>query len=228
MIGRLKNNFLSMYEKGFIHVLIVIAVTLFIGVGGYFFIEQKKDVSEVTELSVVQPEATTTSPTLPISPSTSTLQKPIPDSVYSKPSTQVSSQNYTEPVTTNTTSSVNYTNVRGPVFYPNTTNVTNTLSPSIKSLEPASGKIGSVVIVQGVGFDASQNVVQFGGGYVGYADSADGTTLSFVVPAEEVDCHPSGTPCYDIQNFQVTPGTYNISISNKHGTSNTVSFTVVQ
>ena len=56
--------------------------------------------------------------------------------------------------------------------------------------------------------------------------SADGPTLTFVVPAEQDECHPSGNPCLEIRNIPVTVGVYDVYVINANGTSNKLKFTV--
>src|SRR3989344_7752242 len=92
--------------------------------------------------------------------------------------------------------------------------------PLLQGLSPSSGNIGTSVTIVGSGFVDSQNVVRFGTDYSGYLNSADGATLTFVVPAEQDECHPGGSPCYEIRNIPVTAGRYEVYVMNTNGESN--------
>ncbi|OGF69956.1 hypothetical protein A3C75_01275 [Candidatus Giovannonibacteria bacterium RIFCSPHIGHO2_02_FULL_44_31] len=96
----------------------------------------------------------------------------------------------------------------------------NKVSPQIYNLSPSSSTIGTSVTIKGSGFTATQNVVRFGTDYSGYLNSADGVTLSFAVPAEQDECHPGGSPCYEIRNIPVTAGRYEVYVMNTNGESN--------
>lgn len=114
--------------------------------------------------------------------------------------------------------------------------------PKITSLAPTSGPVGAVVTIKGVNFDATTNVITFGpssgrhhvdgtpDNQIEAHPSADGKTLTFLVPASG----PSGQLC-DQSNKCVTvaavhtkPGAYEVSIVNKNGLSNITTFTVTE
>lgn len=99
-----------------------------------------------------------------------------------------------------------------------------TNSPSITSLQPASGPVGTQVTVMGTGFTSTDNTVKFGVGYIKNIVS-NGTTIIFMVPDGLDLCLPSGGPCPGAFP-RVSPGNYNISLVNANGTSNAVLFTV--
>jgi len=92
--------------------------------------------------------------------------------------------------------------------------------PSISSLDPAAGPAGTMVTVSGKGFlptsgngsaaDFGGNTVHLGSQVIRNQNSEDGLTLRFQVPAD------------------IAAGTYNVSISNENGASNTVTFTVTR
>lgn len=87
------------------------------------------------------------------------------------------------------------------------------------------GAVGSTATVHGSGFTATNNTINFGAGAIQNISSSDGATLTFTVPsAVGAACNP-GTACPMYAIF-ITPGTYNVSVTNANGTSNTVSFTV--
>ncbi|OGG50350.1 hypothetical protein A2704_05400 [Candidatus Kaiserbacteria bacterium RIFCSPHIGHO2_01_FULL_54_36b] len=91
-------------------------------------------------------------------------------------------------------------------------------TPNIQYLSPVSGAVGSTVTIYGSGFSQTGNTVRFGTSIVSTnVSSYDGRTLTFIVPS-----YLSGYP-----SQVVTPGSYNVSISNSMGqTSNSVPFTV--
>jgi peptidoglycan hydrolase-like protein with peptidoglycan-binding domain len=93
----------------------------------------------------------------------------------------------------------------------------------IQSLSPSAGAVGTSVTVSGSGF-TSDNTILFGSGALVHVASNDGSTLTFTVPgALNPLCYYSG--CM-LPSQETMPGTYNVSIQNSNGTTNTVSFTV--
>lgn len=109
-------------------------------------------------------------------------------------------------------------------------NVTPSSSPSLATLAPASGPVGTTVAVTGGGFTRSANSVKFGRGYINGLESSDGLTLRFTVPEGLNLCPPAmnqtaPAPCPGAYP-RVTPGPYAISIMNLNGTSTTLAFVV--
>jgi len=92
-----------------------------------------------------------------------------------------------------------------PSTYP-TTPYTIGNAPTVGSLSIYTGVTGTIVNIQGSNFDQYTNAVRFGGVSVNASSNA-GTQLSFVIPA-------------------VAPGTYQVSVQNARGTSNSMPFTV--
>jgi len=87
-------------------------------------------------------------------------------------------------------------------------------APTITSLSQNTGTPGSTVTVYGVGFDAYNNTVNFGGTALSNIPSYGGTSLTFTVPSVYYSSYsPAGT-------------TLQLSVSNGRGASNTVSFTM--
>ena len=81
-------------------------------------------------------------------------------------------------------------------------------APHIDSLSPVSAPFNSTVTINGSGFTPTGNQVKSGSVIIGLnLSSADGKTLSFIVP-------------------DVSPGTYPVSVQNANGNSNEMSFTV--
>lgn len=112
--------------------------------------------------------------------------------------------------------------------------------PKLASLSPMSGKVGTVVTIKGMNFDKDSNIITFGAtmglhhrdgtpdNQIESHGSADGKTLTFLVPASEA----SGELCDQNNVCKVyhTVGTkleaHPITVINKNGLSNTLSFTV--
>ena len=103
------------------------------------------------------------------------------------------------------------------------------IQPTITSMKPNSGGVGSSVTITGNGFTATGNKIQFGNlgvennpKYI--FNSSDEKTITFTVPLSNfLACWASGceAPAYLTQ-----PGKYEVSVINDNGTSNQVLFTV--
>jgi len=78
--------------------------------------------------------------------------------------------------------------------------------------------------VRGAGFTPRGNIVRFGAGYIRDLGSPDGKTLRFTVP-EGLDLSPPGGPAADAYP-PVRPGTYEVSVLNALGASNSATFVV--
>jgi hypothetical protein len=104
-------------------------------------------------------------------------------------------------------------------------------TPTVATVAPASGSVGTAVVVTGEGFTSSTNTIRFGAGYINGLSSSDGVTLHFTVPEGQNLCppaeglSPASTPCPGAYP-RVTPGSYSISVMNANGTSNGLTFTV--
>jgi len=113
----------------------------------------------------------------------------------------------------------------------------------IISISPSSGAVGTTVTLGGNGF-TSDNIIHFGGGAIAHVAAAPAVfncpmmpagstggcgaysqTLTFTVPQSVGPYCAPGTACPMFMQL-ITPGTYNVSVQNSNGTSNTVSFTV--
>ncbi|MFA6050318.1 MAG: IPT/TIG domain-containing protein [Candidatus Paceibacterota bacterium] len=95
--------------------------------------------------------------------------------------------------------------------------------PTISSLSPSSGNIGTTVTIYGSGFFGT-NTVYFGGSAVSAVAASNGQMISFTVPEYISPCNP-GMYCILLAR-QVTPGNYDVRVQNNYGTSNTMQFTV--
>lgn len=151
-------------------------------------------------------------------------------------------------VATTTTEQVKTTKPAGMGTKPSTgtagTGTTGTVStdprPKLISLSPMSGKVGTVVTIKGDNFDKDSNIITFGtsmglhhrdgtpDNQIESHGSADGKTLTFLVPASEA----SGELCdqNNVCKIYHTVGTkleaHTITVINKNGLSNALSFTV--
>ncbi len=95
---------------------------------------------------------------------------------------------------------------------------------SLQSLSPNLVAIGNTVTLYGTGF-TSDNTILLASGAIAHVASYNGTSLSFTVPSTiGPDC--SGTTLCPDWIRQLTPGTYNVSIENTYGTSNTLTLTI--
>ena len=103
-------------------------------------------------------------------------------------------------------------------------NTSNT--PTITSLNPSSGGVGTAVTITGSGFTATGNTIKLGN-YVGAqsVSSADGATLTFTIPASLSPYCPAGQAC-PMYAMLTRPGTYQVSVTNVDGPSNQVPFVV--
>ncbi len=107
------------------------------------------------------------------------------------------------------------------------------IPPTITTIQPDSGTIGTRVVITGTGFTARDNNVAFRIGYINNLISRDGRTIEFVISELLDACAfplPETTPvtvCPDI-GILFKPGTqtYPVFVVNPNGTSNSVNFTV--
>ncbi|MES3005558.1 MAG: IPT/TIG domain-containing protein [Patescibacteria group bacterium] len=95
-------------------------------------------------------------------------------------------------------------------------------APTISSLSPSSGPVGTIVTVTGNNFVRYDNAINFGGvnRAITGVQSTNGTTLQFNVPA---------TPCAQgnyCAQVVINPGIYGISVSTLYGTSSSLNFNV--
>jgi len=107
-------------------------------------------------------------------------------------------------------------------------NVEQTTSPTLSTLSPSSGIIGTTVIIAGTGFSASGNDIHFSvGGLQNIASINNGTRLIFTIPEfySRCDLWTSNFDCTQ-PSAPVIPGTYDISVTNANGNSNKLTFNV--
>ena len=102
-------------------------------------------------------------------------------------------------------------------------------APTISSLSPSSGPVGTPVTLTGSGFAAGGNVIKFGTGYIKDVASPDGRTIHVSVPGGLEECPPSnGAAVCPLLARVVMPGTYMVTVINGAATSNELPFTVQQ
>jgi peptidoglycan hydrolase-like protein with peptidoglycan-binding domain len=99
--------------------------------------------------------------------------------------------------------------------------------PTLFTLSPNQGRVGTVVGLYGASFALAGNTVHFGiGGASNLASANNGTALFFVIPPTVNVCDTIGTGCTSSTSV-VTPGTYPIYVSNSMGRTTNVNFTVL-
>ncbi len=108
------------------------------------------------------------------------------------------------------------------------TALAQTATPSITSLAPNSGPVGTQVTITGAGFSPTGNAVHFGdGGRIDLPSTNRGTIIVYTVPAATGPCEPPKMCA--VASQPVVPGTYRISVSSAEGrSSNVVSFTATR
>lgn len=102
-------------------------------------------------------------------------------------------------------------------------------TPTLNSLSPNQGAIGTTVTIYGSGF-TQDNKVRFGSGGAVHAPSYNnGTILYFTIPSVVGPCDWAGDTspvrCLAVGQ-QVVPGQYQISVENQNGQSGSQTFTV--
>ncbi|HEY4488104.1 MAG TPA: IPT/TIG domain-containing protein [Candidatus Paceibacterota bacterium] len=97
---------------------------------------------------------------------------------------------------------------------------------SLQSVSPTAGRVGTQVVLYGSGFTQNDNTVRFGsGGSRNVSSFSNGTAIYYTIPAWVTPCDPD--QLCTMQAVPVTPGTYQISVSNVNGRTNSLSFTVL-
>lgn len=106
--------------------------------------------------------------------------------------------------------------------------------PSITTISPLSGLVGTKVTLKGANFTVTDNMIKFGpvaiGGLSAEPDNAliyppRYNTLSFVVPESGSPYCSTGEMC-PRSFIKIIPGAYEVQVINKNGVSNSVDFTV--
>ncbi len=98
-------------------------------------------------------------------------------------------------------------------------------APTLQSMTPSSGAVGTTVTLYGSGFSKG-SIVFFGPGVIRTLESASATSLTFVIPdAMGPYCAPGG-PCPMYMTRLITPGDYSVHVQTDQGTSNSLIFTL--
>lgn len=108
-----------------------------------------------------------------------------------------------------------------------TSSPSQTQAPTISTLNPGSGSVGTTVTINGSGFTPN-DVIRFDIGTIHPISSNNTTSLTFTIPSYIGPSCPYNNPSCMVAQYvkQVTPGTYNVNVENAKGVSNTVPFTV--
>jgi PKD repeat protein len=96
---------------------------------------------------------------------------------------------------------------------------------TLTSLSPSTGHIGMQVILQGSGFTTYDNTVHFGVGGTQHLVSQNGTQIYYTIPAYISPCDLIGYGCGAPAQL-VTPGTYQVYVTNTLGQTSQQTFTV--
>jgi IPT/TIG domain-containing protein len=100
--------------------------------------------------------------------------------------------------------------------------------PTITSLQPLAGPVGAVVMITGTGLNDRANTINFGASAYPNVAATNGTAIMFVIPtATNPPCRNATPPC-EIVSALITPGAYDVSVTNVQGTSNAMTFTVTK
>ena len=82
-------------------------------------------------------------------------------------------------------------------------------APTVSTITPTSSAVNTSVVIHGTNFTATGNTVNFGSATVGnMMSSANGTSITVTIPS------------------QLAAGSYNVSVRNTNGTSNSLTYTV--
>lgn len=100
---------------------------------------------------------------------------------------------------------------------------------SLNYVTPNSGRAGTQIQLIGTGFTSFENTVHFGVGGTQHLPSYNGTTIYYTIPQyiSPCDVNTAGSYCATYAQ-QVTPGTYQIYVTNTNGTTNQLTVTVTQ
>lgn len=104
--------------------------------------------------------------------------------------------------------------------------VSPSTAPTITSLQPISGAVGTRVVITGTGFQDNANSINFGQSAYPNVTGDSSTSIVFVIPTSSNPPCRNVTPPCAIASVLITPGAYDISVTNDRGTSNALSFAV--
>lgn len=93
--------------------------------------------------------------------------------------------------------------------------------PTVTSLSPSSGLVGTKVVISGSGFTSTGNIIHFGSGVIsasGINRESDGTLIFYIPSTLLAVCVLADPPCQD--SFPIQYGSYAVWVKNANGTSN--------
>ncbi|MBI5470515.1 peptidoglycan-binding protein [Candidatus Kaiserbacteria bacterium] len=109
-----------------------------------------------------------------------------------------------------------------------TVNVTlggNSGSITLSYISPQSGVVGTQIIISGTSFSTLDNTVHFGSGGTMHIPSQNGSTIYYTIPSYTSPCDLIGPGCGAPATL-VSPGAYQIYVTNVNGTSNALTWNV--
>jgi hypothetical protein len=109
-----------------------------------------------------------------------------------------------------------------------TVNVTGTGTSgnvTLSYIAPTSGTIGTQIQLTGSNLSQLDNTVHFGTGGTMHVPSQNGSQIYYTIPSYISPCDLIGSGCASPATL-VTPGAYQIYVTNSNGTSNTLTFNV--
>lgn len=99
-------------------------------------------------------------------------------------------------------------------------------APAITSLQPLTGPVGTRLVITGTGLQDNPNTINFGASAYANVTAESDTSIVFVIPtATNPPCRNATPPCA-IVSALITPGVYDVSVTNGGGTSKAIAFTV--
>ena len=103
---------------------------------------------------------------------------------------------------------------------------------NLSYIVPQSGRVGTQIVLIGSGFHPYDNTVHFGiGGMRNVPSSNNGTIITYMIPSYVSLCDIIGPTCRADSSAYiqpVTPGSYQVYVSNASGQSAVQTFTVTQ
>jgi hypothetical protein len=94
-------------------------------------------------------------------------------------------------------------------------------APTIVTLQPSAGPVGTRVTIMGTGFHDNANTINFGPSAYPNVVGQNGTSIIFSIPvASNPPCRNATPPCA-IASTLITPGAYALSVTNSAGESRT-------
>lgn len=99
--------------------------------------------------------------------------------------------------------------------------------PVLLRIEPSTAAVGDAITVTGRGFTATGNALKIGAGYTPGISTTDSTRLELTLPEYLVACPPDQQVCVALA-LPLPPGNYQVSVVNRHGTSNALPLVIAE